>query len=85
MLLVALYITVQHPVEGFFLRYSEHVTPTIYTDNLEVPVVSKCQCDGIVADKFKSMQLNTVTTAAPSQKFPLAVPMFSSYGWGPQG
>lgn len=82
---MALCVTVQQPVQGFFLRYSEHVTPTINTANLDVPVITKCQCDGIVADKFKSMHPNTITTVVPSLKFPLAVPIFSSYGWGPQG
>lgn len=71
--------------DGFFLRYTEHVTPTMNTDIIKVPGI-KCKCESnFAAESFKSMQPNTGTTAVPPQKFPLAVPMFSSYGWGPQG
>lgn len=82
---MVLCVTVPHLVDGFFLRYTEHVTPTINPDILEVPAVNKCKCDAIIANNFKLIQPNTVTTTMSSQKFPLAVPMFSSYGWGPQG
>lgn len=78
--------TVSVPVEAFFLRYTEHITPTVKTDIPEVPEVLTCKCDGTLPDHLKTMKhSDSVTTTAPSRKFPLAVPMFSSYGWGPQG
>lgn len=81
--MMVLCATVSVPVDAFFLRYTERGTPTVKTNIPEVPDIHKCQCDGIHSDHLKHS--DAVTTTAPSRKFPLAVPMFSSYGWGPQG